>query len=66
MFIPEISMLFHFSFLMRLLNLFIFLFQIGLNFDHDTTTGNLGGAVPRVRWDSDEMSVAGLFDVQVR
>lgn len=38
--------------------------SIGLNFDHDTTTGNLGGAVPRVRWDSDEMSVAGLFDVQ--
>lgn len=39
-------------------------FSIGLNFDHDTTAGSLGAAVPRVRWDSEEMSVAGCFDVQ--
>jgi len=42
------------------------IFQIGFNLDHDTMTGSLGGAVPRVRWDTDEIPVAGLFDVQVR
>jgi len=39
-------------------------FSIGLNFDHDTTAGSLGAAVPRVTWDSEELSVAGWFDVQ--
>lgn len=38
--------------------------SIGLNLDHDTATGSLGGAVPRVRWDTDQVSVAGYFDVQ--
>eukprot|EP00536_Pseudo-nitzschia_multiseries_P016576 jgi/Psemu1/221761/e_gw1.1154.5.1 len=39
--------------------------QIGFNLDHDSTTGTLGGASPRVRWDSNELSVgAGWFDVQ--
>jgi len=40
-------------------------FSIGINLDHDATTGTFGGATPRVRWNSDEVSVAGWFDVQV-
>eukprot|EP00532_Pseudo-nitzschia_australis_P009456 CAMPEP_0168180838 /NCGR_PEP_ID=MMETSP0139_2-20121125/10806_1 /TAXON_ID=44445 /ORGANISM="Pseudo-nitzschia australis, Strain 10249 10 AB" /LENGTH=281 /DNA_ID=CAMNT_0008101193 /DNA_START=221 /DNA_END=1067 /DNA_ORIENTATION=- len=39
-------------------------FSIGINLDHDATTGTFGGATPRVRWNSDEVSVAGWFDVQ--
>jgi hypothetical protein len=40
--------------------------QIGVNLGHDTAEGFLGAAVPTVTWDSEEESVAGLFDVQVR
>jgi hypothetical protein len=48
------------------LSLSIISYQIGFNIDHDTTSGSLGGAVPRVRWQSDDVSIGGLFDVQVR
>jgi hypothetical protein len=42
-----------------------FLLQIGLNVGHDTATaGTLGGVTPRVKWQTEETSVAG-FDVQV-
>lgn len=39
--------------------------SIGINLDHDATTGTFSGATPRVRWNTDEVSVAGWFDVQV-
>jgi len=41
--------------------------SIGFNIDHDTISGNLyslGGAEPRVRWQTDDISIGGLFDVQ--
>mmetsp|Transcript_10597 Transcript_10597/g.11349 ORF Transcript_10597/g.11349 Transcript_10597/m.11349 type:complete len:95 (-) Transcript_10597:709-993(-) len=41
--------------------------SIGFNLDHDSNSGNLyslGGAEPRVRWQTDDISIGGLFDVQ--
>ncbi|MGK3761829.1 MAG: hypothetical protein ACI8RD_014147 [Bacillariaceae sp.] len=48
------------------LTLIIISYQIGFNIDHDTTSGSLGGAQPRVRWQTDDISIGGLFDLQVR
>ena len=69
--VSSLKLLLHTSFLILLyfslsLALSIISYQIGFNIDHDTTSGSLGGAVPRVRWQTDDISIGGLFDVQVR
>ena len=62
------KLLLHTSYLIIFLSLSLSIIscQIGFNIDHDTTSGSLGGAVPRVRWQTDDISIGGLFDVQVR
>jgi hypothetical protein len=61
-----ICFLSYYIFLYFSLTLIIISYQIGFNIDHDTTSGSLGGAQPRVRWQTDDISIGGLFDLQVR